>query len=58
MGYHTKADIEDDELPWKHVVYPVTAGGGGRGSYQSRNLVEGSYVQGFFMDGENVFRCL
>ena len=55
MGYHTavKTDIPDDELPWAHVMYPVTAGGGGRGSWTSMNLVGGNFVFGFFLDGED-----
>ena len=55
MGYHTavKTDIPDDELPWAHVMYPVTAGGGGRGSWSSMNLVGGNFVFGFFLDGED-----
>ena len=55
MGYHTarKSDIPDDELPWATVMYPVTAGGGGRSSFQSMNLVGGNFVFGFFLDGED-----
>ena len=36
MGYHTAApsQLTDEELPWATVMYPVTAGGGGRGSSQ------------------------
>ena len=32
MGYHTANidEIPDEELPWAYVMYPVTAGGGGR----------------------------
>ena len=33
-------------------MYPVTAGGGGRGSYQSSNIA-GNFVIGFFIDGPN-----
>ena len=65
MGYHT-ADINkipDEELPWAYVMYPVTAGGGGRSSSQSANLTQGNFVFGFFLDGENaqlpvVFGCV
>ena len=55
MGHNTavKTDIPDDELPWAHVMYPVTAGGGGRGSWTSMNLVGGNFVFGFFLDGED-----
>jgi len=55
MGYHTAApgELEDEELPWATVMYPVTAGGGGRGSSQNANLTQGCFVFGFFLDGEN-----
>ena len=55
MGYHTANadDIPDDELPWAYVMYPVTAGGGGRGSSQNANLTQGTFVFGWFMDGED-----
>ena len=58
MGYHTGAmeDLKDDELPWATVMYPTTAGGGGRGSYQSANLTQGCFVFGFFLDGDQC-RC-
>ncbi len=55
MGYHTANadDIPDDELPWAYVMYPVTAGGGGRGSSCNANLTQGTFVFGWFMDGED-----
>ena len=55
MGYHTDStfDIADEELPWAYIMYPVTAGGGGRGSYQSSNIAAGNFVIGFFIDGPN-----
>lgn len=55
MGYHTAAPSEllDEELPWATVMYPVTAGGGGRGSSQNANLTQGCFVFGFFLDGDN-----
>jgi hypothetical protein len=55
LGYHTANadDIPDDELPWAYVMYPVTAGGGGRGSSQSANLTQGTFVFGWFMDGDD-----
>ena len=46
-------DIPDEELPGPYVMYPVTAGGGGRGSSQNANLTQGTFVFGFFMDGED-----
>ena len=55
MGYHTAdvSEIPDEDLPWAYVVYPVTAGGGGRNSSQSSNITQGTFVFGFFMDGED-----
>ena len=55
MGYHTAApsQLTDEELPWATVMYPVTAGGGGRGSSQNANLTQGCFVFGFFLDGDN-----
>ena len=54
LGYHT-ADITDlptTDLPWAHVMHPVTDpcmhGMGNTPSF----LVEGSYVVGFFRDPE------
>ena len=55
MGYHTDStfDVADEELPWAYIMYPVTAGGGGRSSYQSSNIAAGNFVIGFFIDGPN-----
>ena len=55
MGYHTadKEELPDDKLPWATVMYPVTAGGGPGASFQSANLTQGTFVFGFFMDGED-----
>ncbi|MDB4343894.1 hypothetical protein OAA11_01750 [Schleiferiaceae bacterium] len=55
MGYHTAApaDLPDDALPWATVMYPVTAGGGGRGNYENSALVAGTFVFGFFLDGDD-----
>ena len=39
--------MPDDALPWATVMYPVTAGGGGRGNYESSALVAGTFVFGF-----------
>ena len=47
------ADIPDDELPWATVMYPVTAGGGGGGSSASSNITQGTFVYGFYLDGED-----
>jgi len=55
MGYHTDnlKELPDKDLPWAHVMYPTTAGGGGGASWQSANLTQGTFVFGFFLDGED-----
>lgn len=55
LGYHTAnaEDIPDEELPFAYVMYPVTAGGGGRGSSASANITQGTFVFGWFIDGED-----
>lgn len=55
MGYHTanKEELPDEELPWATIMYPVTAGGGGGGASQSSNITQGTFVYGFFLDGED-----
>jgi hypothetical protein len=55
MGYHTfnPNALSDDELPWATVMYPVTAGAGSAGASTSAQLRQGSFVFGFFIDGED-----
>ena len=55
MGYHTANpnDLPDDDLPWATVMYPVTAGSGGRGYYETSQLAQGNFVFGFFLDGDD-----
>ena len=55
MGHHTAKpdELPDEQLPWATVMYPVTAGGGSKASFQSSNLTQGTFVFGFFMDGED-----
>jgi uncharacterized protein YcbK (DUF882 family) len=54
LGYHTadKTLIPTEDLPWAHVMHPVTdpsmQGMGNTPSF----LVEGSWVMGFFMDAD------
>jgi hypothetical protein len=55
MGYHT-ADpkaLTDNDLPWATIMYPVTAGSGGATASESAQLRQGTFVFGFFMDGED-----
>jgi len=52
IGFHTESvvDLPTDDLPWAHVMHPVTDPAmHGMGSTPSF-LVEGSYVIGFFRD--------
>ena len=55
MGYHDDLDaLPNDQLPWAGVVYPVTAGGGsGPFGAASSAADAGTFVYGFFLDGEN-----
>ena len=55
LGYHPQEQnqLADDNLPYAHVMYPVTAGGGNKGTWQSANLKQGNFVFGFFLDGED-----
>jgi len=46
-------DIPDKDLPWAVVMYPVTAGGGPGGSSASANICQGTFVFGFYLDGED-----
>ena len=54
MGYQPfdLEEVKDEELIWAYVAYPVTAGSGGRSSGASSNLVQGDFVYGFFLDGD------
>ena len=54
IGFHTqsKTDLPTADLPWAQVLLPVTAAGiSGLGNSPSA-LVEGSWVIGYFRDGE------
>ena len=55
MGHHTssKNDVDDNELPFAYVMYPVTSGSGGKGVGQPALLQQGNFVFGFFIDGED-----
>ena len=55
MGYHTarKDDLPDEQLPWATVMYPTTAGGGARNHSQDVRLAQGTFVFGFFLDGDS-----
>ena len=53
MGIHDSgcATIPSDALPWAQVMYPITAGGGQGGSFESPSIKQGNIVFGFFLDG-------
>lgn len=54
FGRDTKVkDVPDDQLEMADIVYPVTAGSGHGGSYQTPNIRQGTYVVGFYKDGIN-----
>ena len=55
MGYHTaeKDALPDEQLPWASVIYPTTAGGGGGNFSESAVIPQGTFVFGFFLDGDN-----
>ena len=53
IGLHDQGEqvIPSDQLPWVQVMYPITAGGGQGGSFQTPNIRQGNMVFGFFLDG-------
>lgn len=55
IGLHDKdeSSIPSDQLPWAQVMYPITAGGGQAGSFQTPALKQGNFVFGFFLDGQD-----
>ena len=56
LGYHDVEEttpLDDLDLPWAQVMLPVTAGGGTGGASQSVSLHQGTFVYGFFLDGED-----
>ena len=56
MGCHDQEEesVTAEQLPWSHVMYPITAGGGQGGSYQTPGLKMGNFVFGFFLDGQDM----
>ena len=45
--------IEDGQLPWANVMYPITAGGGQASAFQTPAIRQGNIVFGFWMDGSD-----
>ena len=56
IGLHDRDEesIPSDQLPWAQVMYPITAGGGQAGSFQTPNIRHGNFVFGFFLDGSDM----
>ena len=52
LGYHTEntSKIPTSDLPWAHVMMPVTAGGNSGIGVSPHFLLEGTWVLGFFRD--------
>ena len=52
IGYHTEntQDIPTAELPWAHVMMPVTAGANSGIGVSPHFLLQGTWVVGFFRD--------
>ena len=55
LGYHPLDDkeLEDADLPWAQVMFPVTAGTGAANVATGTQLQQGDIVIGFFLDGDN-----
>ena len=55
IGHHDQEEssVTAEQLPWAQVMYPVTAGTGHGGSYQTPAIRQGSFVFGFFLDGKD-----
>ena len=52
MGVHDQQQetIPDDQLPWANIEYPVTAGSGIGGAFQTSQIRQGMFVMGEWMD--------
>ena len=55
LGHHPgeTSVVPDEELPWAHVLVPLTMGTGAGGAGMRGNIGEGSVVIGFFLDGDD-----
>ena len=55
IGLHDQEEssIKSDQLPWAQVMYPITAGGGQGGSFQTPAIRQGNFVFGFFLDDQD-----
>jgi hypothetical protein len=46
-----KNELPDEQLEMATVLYPVTAGSGGAGNFQTPALTKGTFVVGYYADG-------
>lgn len=54
FGYHPADDqIKDKDLPWAHILVPPSFGSGAGYCGTNINVQSGTYVFGFFIDGED-----
>jgi hypothetical protein len=55
VGYHPdlQSVIKDEELPWAHVLVPLSMGCGNSGNTAGTIASGGETVIGFFLDGDN-----
>ena len=55
LGYHTddKTALPTSDLPWASVMLPITSSGISGIGQTPLGLVEGSWVIGFFKDGQS-----
>ena len=54
LGYHPPPpDLNDEDLPWAHVLVPTGQGSGMNGVGDLHNIQGGETVLGFFMDGDD-----
>tara|TARA_S200002703_G_scaffold121024_3_gene106860 strand:- start:705 stop:1694 length:990 start_codon:yes stop_codon:yes gene_type:complete len=55
FGYHSeiREQIQTDNLPWAHVMMPVTSASTSGIGHSATGLLAGSWVIGFFRDGSN-----
>jgi len=55
LGFHTddKSMIKTEDLPWAYPIQPITSAAISGVGFSPTGLVPGSWVVGFFRDGEN-----
>ena len=55
FGYHTenKQNISTEDLPWAHVMLPITSASMTGIGQSATGILQGSWVVGFFRDGTN-----